>query len=473
MKNESQKILHLYNRAGFGISPENWQKQKEKKINEAINEIFQDIDNYENLKVLDAFEPVDRDAMKSLPEDERKMKRQEMRKKAREEIKTLNTHWLSHFSSEKAVLREKMTLFWHGHFACESKFSWLVQTQNNTIRKYALGNFRDLVLAISKDPAMLLYLNNQQNKKASPNENYARELMELFTIGIGNYTENDIKEAARAFTGWGVNRQTAEYVFRQKQHDFDEKAFMGKTGDFNGEDIIDIILEKEETAQFITSKIYRYFVNPVPNENRITSLAQSFYNSDYDILALMREIFESDWFYEEENRGVCIKSPVELIASFQLNFGIEFLNPDTPLFIQKILDQILFFPPNVAGWKGGKSWIDSSSLMFRLKMAELFFYAAEISIGNKEEEDVSKQGLIKSQLKKMEVTANWESLFNTFQESTSDVEILFENLCDYLILTNQKPSQDFVTKFTKQDSTDMFLKTMSIALASTPEYQMR
>jgi uncharacterized protein (DUF1800 family) len=187
-------------------------------------------------------------------------------KKNREDQLTLNAAWFSQLTDPSAVLREKMTFFWHDHFACRTRNAFLAQQQINTLRTHAFGKFGDLLMAISKDPGMLQFLNNQQNKKDSPNENFAREVMELFTLGRGNYTEEDIKNAARAFTGWAFNPNTGEFLFRQRQHDFESKTFRGKTGNFSGEDIVTMILEDKQTAVFITKKICQFFVGAeIPN----------------------------------------------------------------------------------------------------------------------------------------------------------------------------------------------------------------
>src|SRR5262249_34193319 len=186
----------------------------------------------------------------------------------------------------------------------------------DVIRRNALGNFGDLLKEVSKSAAMLFFLNNQQNRKDHPNENFAREVMELFTMGRGNYTEQDIKEAARAFTGWGANAG-GEFVFRKFQHDTGEKTVLGKSGNFDGDNIIDILIENKQTARFITRKIYRYFVNDEVNEAIVDKLANKFYQSNYDISELMKEIFSSDWFYDPKNIGSRIKSPVELIVGIR------------------------------------------------------------------------------------------------------------------------------------------------------------
>lgn len=175
--------------------------------------------------------------------------RKDFLKDSRKHLLRLNLDWLDKLTHDEAQLREKMTLFWHGHFACNVDNPWFAQTLNNTIRKSALGNFYDLALAVAKEPAMLLFLNNKQNKKDAPNENFARELMELFTIGHGNYTEQDVKEAARAFTGWRFD-EDGNFELREVQHDYENKTFMNQTGNFNGDDIIRIIMEKKNAPGF-------------------------------------------------------------------------------------------------------------------------------------------------------------------------------------------------------------------------------
>ncbi len=217
---------------------------------------------------------------------------------------------------------------------------------------------------------MLNFLNNQQNQKAHPNENFAREVMELFTMGRGNYTEKDVKEAARAFTGWSA-RFNGEFMFRPFFHDDDEKIFLGKKGNFDGDDILNIILEQQQTATFITQKIYRYFVNDEVDKDIIAGLSKSFYQSNYNIKTLMKNIFTSDWFYNEKNIGCKIKSPVELLAGIRRMLPMQLDNDNIQLLLQNALGQILFYPPNVAGWQGGNAWIDSSTLMLRLRIPQL------------------------------------------------------------------------------------------------------
>src|SRR5688572_29591580 len=272
----SEQSKHFYSRAAFGAPLSSIKKSFQSptlamKDGIGINPI-QVIDrperDYEGMKPSEA-------AIK------------EALKKNKEAQITLNTAWFKQLTDPQVVFREKMTFFWHDHFACRTRNAFLAQQQNNTLRTHALGKFGDLLMAISKDPGMLQFLNNQQNKKDSPNENFAREVMELFTLGRGNYTEDDIKNAARAFTGWAFNPLTGEFLFRQRQHDFGSKTFRGKIGNFSGEDIISMILEDKQTASFITTKIYNFFVGSELEKSILNELANSFYQSGYDIHKLL------------------------------------------------------------------------------------------------------------------------------------------------------------------------------------------
>jgi len=228
-----------------------------------------------------------------------------------------------------------MTLFWANHFVCKDKNIVHVQQYNNVLRKYALGNFGDFIKAISKEASMLKYLNNKQNRKNKPNENFARELMELFTLGQGNYSEEDIKESARAFTGYN-NNFSGEFKLNQKHQDTGEKVFLGKKGNFDGDDITDIILTQKQCARFVCKKIYKYFVNETINEANLEEITNVFYN-DYNIESLMKHILTSNWFYDEKNIGSKIKSPIELLAGIYKIVPFKIENIEQQLLIQRLL----------------------------------------------------------------------------------------------------------------------------------------
>lgn len=361
MNNSLLHLQHLAWRTGFGprwqdlvslktVSP----KAAWKKIRESCEgtPAFIDVMD-ENFKAL----VIDR-SYTSLSETDKKT----VREQNRNNIKQLNLMWLQQMVESPRQLNEKMALFWHGHFACRSQSSLHQQQLLDIIRTNALGNFGTLLKAVSKSAAMLNFLNNNQNRKGSPNENFAREVMELFTLGRGHYTETDIKEAARAFTGWG-NKADGEFVFRKPVHDAGMKTIFGKTGNFEGDHVLELLLSNKQTAFFITRKIYRFLVNEMIEEDILEELATVFFESNYELLPLLDRIFTSKWFYESSNIGRLIKSPIELLAGMQRAIPLELKNPDSQLLVQRILGQVLFYPPNVAGWPGGQNWIDSSSLL--------------------------------------------------------------------------------------------------------------
>ncbi|MBP9881459.1 MAG: DUF1800 domain-containing protein, partial [Chitinophagales bacterium] len=359
MVSKQQQVQHLYLRAGFGETPVVIKKKKQQSIQKLVDELFNDAKQNNPITYLE--NPADSKEVGNF-------KVLLLILKSRDQMQELNIEWLKTLHTTKSVLREKMTLFWHNHFATSTQLAYLMQVQNNTLRKNALGKFDKLLHAISTDPAMIIYLNNQQNKKDAPNENFAREVMELFTLGEGNlYTEKDIKEAARAFTGWTVNKR-GKFEFVEKEHDDGEKEFMGMKGNFNGQDIINILLSKKQTARYVTYKIYKEFVNDDVDETIVAQLTDQFFESGYDIGKLMKTIFTADWFYDEKNVGTHIASPVELLTRYKRLLNIGFKDDKAQLVVQKVLGQVLFFPPNVAGWPGGKNWVDSSTLTLRMNI---------------------------------------------------------------------------------------------------------
>jgi len=275
--------------------------------------------------------------------------------------------WANRMLQSERPLEEKMTLFWHGHFATsEDKVRDYrkMLIQNELFRKYGTGNFRDLLIKVSQDPAMLAFLDAGVNVKGSPNENFAREIMELFTMGVGNYAEEDIREGARAFTGWNFSDLT--FVVNSEQHDETQKNFLGKTGTWDGIDVIDIILEQPVTAEYISSKIYKYFVREEIEPNLKRELGNAFRESNYDIAKLMELIFLSKDFYSAEAVASRIKPPAELLISTYRKMGLESV-PGVPDFNEttEMLGQRLLFPPTVAGWAGGRSWMTPGLLLAR------------------------------------------------------------------------------------------------------------
>ena len=294
-----------------------------------------------------------------------------------------NAWWLYRMINTRHPLEEKMTLFWHGLFATayeKIENGRAVHSQIDMFRQHCLGNFRTLLLALSRDPAMIIWLDNNTNHKDAPNENYGRELLELFSMGVGNYTEEDVKECTRAFTGWTIPNFIPRYPwgafplgfeYRPEDHDDLEKTFLGETGRFNGEDIIDIIVRQPATGRFIAEKLYHFFVSddPAPEE-AIDTLADAYFQSDGDVRSVMRELLLSDFF--QEARFAKVKAPVELVAGV-LRLVRDFQEPKPGLvetiWESKYMGQELLNPPTVEGWHTGREWIDSGSLVNRVNFA--------------------------------------------------------------------------------------------------------
>lgn len=454
-----KQIKHLFARAAFGLRFEDVKRFESMPVKRIVKNLFSDSDNDDAIAVVQG--NADYGMLIKGDIDAKKMFLQQQRK---QEI-DLNLAWIDKMSTTDAQLREKMTLFWHNHFACRSLKADYAQQLNNIHRTNALGSFRTMVMEVSKSPAMLQFLNNQQNQKGHPNENFARELMELFTIGRGNYTEQDIKESARAFTGWGFNKD-GEFVMRPFFHDGGQKTFMGKTGNLTGEDIINTLLERKETAHFISNKLYKYLVNEVPDPAHVNAMADVFYNANYEIKPLLEYVFTADWFYDDKNTGNLIKSPIDLIVGLNRQFYINYHRPETLMLFERALGQVLFYPPNVAGWPGGRNWIDSSSLMYRMKIPSTLLNGGVIDFtGKTDPEDEAFIATVHNQQQKVntrvQAQCDWDRFLKDIPAKASNAEIAAFML---------EPALNNTLLKTVNQATD--IKTMVIELVSTPEYQL-
>mgnify|MGYP001823565846 CR=1 FL=1 len=455
---KQKHIQHLYWRAGFGILPGQQSKLSSFSKKEVIDHLFKESRSLTPLII-------DTSDFNIFTEKRIKNNKKLIQKFIQQSLKRLQSYnvlWLERLANPKELLRERMTLFWANHFACRDNNIFFVQQYNNTLREHALGDFRQFVKAISKEPAMLKYLNNKQNVKRSPNENFARELMELFTLGTGNYSEEDIKESARAFTGY-FHDIKGSFRLRKLKHDYGLKTFFGKSGYFNGDDIIDIICEEKQCAQFICEKIYRYFVNENIERAHIDEMVNVFYPK-YNIEGLMHHVFMSDWFYDEKHIGTKIKSPVDFLIGMNNTVSMNFNKPKQLIFLQKALGQLILSPPNVAGWKGGKQWIDSNTILLRLRLPSLLLNSGHISlaeIGDFKDKfrDFIKRGVTN---KIFDVESNWEQ----FHKNYNAVETV--ELENYLLATSFNSGTDkFMTSLNKVSKRDRCIQIMSL-----PEYQM-
>ena len=466
MPSNLQKLNHLWLRAGFGIPYPELLEMADRKPQKVAREMLKQAKTFSPIEVVTGNPLADIEGMEMSKEE-----KQALRKESTDQIKAISFQWMDRMSRSENALREKMTLFWHGHFACVTSNVYHAQCLNNTLRKYALESFPDMLLAVSKEPAMLQFLNNRQNRKGSPNENFARELMELFTLGRGNYTEDDIKAAARAFTGWNFT-EDGDFVFRARFHDDDPKTFMGQTGNFNGDDILKIITARSRCAEYLTAKIYRYFVNDSPDPQQISKLAEFYFKSGYNTGELMERIFTSDFFYEPANIGAHIKNPIELLSVLRRQFNITIKQPEAQVYAQKILGQVLFYPPNVSGWPEGTGWIDSSSLMFRLGLANKIYKMAEVKEKPKADGDVNTDFLAKKKFKTMEAEMVWEPLTQALAQVPDDR--LADTLAGYLLQVPFSTEAKALVekKAEKAPGRSERLQILAVAIASLPEYQV-
>ncbi|MFQ5602070.1 MAG: DUF1800 family protein [bacterium] len=366
----SEQVKHLLARAGFGATFAELKELESNSIAEIVEELL-----------TEPALPTPPGEWVTEPFDlQQYLKWTESEKQAYfvqniERINDLRVWMLELMMSSAINLREKMTFFWHGHFTTDISSAELAQflfKQNDTYRKHALGNFGDFLKNVYKDPGMLLYLNGAQNVVTAPNENFARELMELFTMGIGNYTEDDIKEAARAFTGWEIDPYNLTSFFNPNLHDYGVKSFLGERGNFDGDDIIDLILKQPQTATFICRKFYEFFISREVDEEYVQDLAAVFRANNYEIKPVLRSLFTSEHFYNANVRASLIKSPIELVVGNARKLSVEKADVYFLLTVAAILDQELLNPPNVAGWPGQRAWISPTTYVLRNTVSEIF-----------------------------------------------------------------------------------------------------
>lgn len=383
-----EEARHLLMRAGFGGSPDQIQLLTRWGLKKSVDYLV----DYDDIKYAGDAD-VRSDIMREPTVEERQEYRQAqarrdedalarlrlMRQRAqqvdREQMREIQNWWLTRMIETPRPLEEKLTLLWHGHFATSYRTienSYHMLMQNNFLRKNAAGNFGDLLGGIIRDPAMLAYLNNNNSRKDRPNENLARELMELFSLGVGNYSEDDIKQGARALTGYTFDGN--DFVFQQRNHDTGGKTILGVKGNHNGDDFVKIILQKRECARFIAAKLYKHFVNDFPSgrpafdkvaQGVVDDLARTLSGGRYELRPVLKRLFMSQHFYDPLVRGEQIKSPVQLIvgAVRQLKTPVRDLSVLNDA--AERMGQELFFPPSVKGWDGGRAWINTATMFVR------------------------------------------------------------------------------------------------------------
>jgi len=370
---------HLLNRTGFGAQPREIAEYARLTREQAVERLLAGTLRTARTPAPSwVDEPITppRAVREATPEERKQFRAREIRLGF-----DLRTWWLEEMLETPSPLTERMTLFWHNHFVSSQqkvRYAQLMYNQNVLLRRHALSNFGELLHAVAKDPAMVIYLDSASNRKGKPNENFAREVMELFTLGEGHYTESDVREAARAFTGWSIDPQSAEFKWRPLAHDGGTKTVLGKSGNFDGDAVLDILLERPQTAEFVVTKLWREFVSPDPDPAEIQRIARRFHASNYDIKVALRELLLTPAFWAKESRGALVKSPVDVVVGTMHSLDFSVGDPLPLALLVAQLGQNLLSPPNVKGWPGGEAWINTSTLLARQAFAERIFRADEM-----------------------------------------------------------------------------------------------
>ena len=473
---------HLMNRAGFGGSPQDAENLLHMGLDRAVS-WFIDYD-----KIPDPTQPPDwahpdpdliarRQAIQQAadPETRRQLQNQQYMEMTAQ-MADLRYWWLRRMALGPRPFQEKMTLFWHGHFATSFEkvqspyFLWL---QNDTFRENAVSNFSQLLIAASEDPAMLRYLDGANSNKAHPNENFAREVMELFTLGEGNYTEQDIQQAAKAYTGWGMDHDQLRFEFHRGNHDDGPKTVFGQTGNYTGEDVLNLICAQPQCAKFISSKIWRFFVQDQPPQPIVDALAGQFQKDNLDIKQLMRTIFRSKEFYAPDVIRAQIKSPVQWLVAATHQLQAPLPTQPMSLVMLSLLGQELFQPPNVKGWDGGIAWITTNNLLNRDNFAAALVEGDRVPMPALSGQmkgmmnSISEDGLLQT------APTNVSALFSPMDLATTDG---FLNALQARFINSElkpqrlDPLRDFLKTRSPIEEADV-RKSIRLIMC-TPEYQL-
>lgn len=368
---------HLLNRAGFGGPPAEIEQLAELDPEQAIARLV-DFEKIPDDTADPDWAKPDPDrareiaAMRSASEEERRRKQREQQRLQRERLLELRGWWFERMAHGPRPLQEKLVLFWHGHFATsveKVRDAYLLWRQNELFRRLAAGNWEELLVEIGRDPAMMIYLDQAQSRKQHPNENFAREVMELFALGEGHYTEQDITEGARALTGWTLDQSRQRFEYRPIIHDDGEKTIFGKTARFDGNDFLEAVAHHPQAARFITAKLWSFFAGEKPSESLNAALVEIFRKNDSNLKPVLRAMFRSEEFYAPHLIRSQVKSPVQWLVG-----SVRMLECELPPALMcwgltRNLGQDLFAPPNVKGWDGGVAWITTNHLLTRYNQA--------------------------------------------------------------------------------------------------------
>jgi len=378
-----RRAAHLLRRAGFGGSPAEVARAAAAGMDRSVDALvqFPATDSLPSGPELVA----DADALSMLPALRARLTdagdpgnaalltmRRERNRLRREQDRANVTWWLGRMLATPAPLQEKVTLYLHGHFATadnqKNVYGLDIVEQNQLLRRYALGNWRELTHAIARDRAMLKWLDNARNVKAHPNENFARELMELFTLGIGNYTETDVRESARAFTGYTFAPRTGQFYFNAARHDDGPKTFLGHTGDLDGDDVIDVIFAQPAAPKYFARRLLEFFVYSDPEPELVDALAALIRKNDFNMAPVFSTLLRSNVLFSDRAYRALVKSPIEFVIGSYKLFGVPDVTPDVIPVLGR-MGQIPFHPPSVKGWDGGAQWLNTQTVLARENFA--------------------------------------------------------------------------------------------------------
>ncbi|MDX1952148.1 MAG: DUF1800 domain-containing protein [Verrucomicrobiota bacterium] len=463
---------HLLNRAGFGAIPQEVAAARKAGLEATADRLLSfplipvdykipewakpDPERFKKLREYKNASPEERQAMQKLE-----------RQHQRDQLIELRQWWLELMRTSPFPLQEKLALFWHGHFATsiqKVKSAFLMWQQNDIFRKKGAGRWIELLTAVSKDPAMLIWLDQAQSKKDHPNENFAREVMELFTLGEGNYSEKDVTEAARALTGWSLERGTQQFVNRANWHDPNSKTILGETGNWKGEDVLEIILKKPQSNTFICAKLWEFFAGTPPEKETLQNLAHQFSQAGQEFRPLLKAIFRAEEFYADKNLNNQVKSPVQWLVGTVRLLDRELPSSQVSTQMLRTLGQDLFQPPNVKGWDGGLSWINTNHLLNRYNFSAALIFGEKNVMTNKEK---------RTRPRKVQGPVRVESLFQ--EEEIKSVDKLLAALDFRFTYGTLKPRQKMTLKeylaAQKELESEDILNGIRLIM-STPDYQL-
>ena len=474
---------HLLNRAGFGGTPAEIEKLVALSPEQAVSH-FVDYEKIpDNTHDPDWAKPdpdrVERFmAARKAPEEERKKMQRQEQQSQRQHVLELKRWWLERMASGPRPLQEKMVLFWHGHFATSMekvRDAYLMWRQNELFRRLAMGNWLEMLIDVGKDPAMLVWLDQAQSRKEHPNENFAREVMELFALGEGHYTEKDITEAARALTGWSYERRTQKFIERPNAHDRGEKFIFGRRGNFNGEDFLKMVVDHPQSGRFITAKLWNFFAGEVPSEELTTALTSTFRRSGNHFKPVLRAMLLSEEFYAPSIIRNQVKSPVQWLVGSVRVLERELPPPLVCFGLTRNLGQDLFAPPNVKGWDGGLSWITTNTLLARYNEAATLVQG-EMPAGAAATlaKNPNAQMQMERRMRNIELgSVDPAKLFSTTERADKDA--LVAALEKRLLQGKLKPKQEKVLRDyldSQGELTDQAVLNSIRLVMSTPEYQL-